>query len=84
MSAHIENITGRYVHLQLEGRDNRIFFEEAGSGIPLICLHTAGADSRQYRDILADERVTSRYRVITFDLPWHGRSSPVGTRKPTR
>lgn len=76
MSAHIEKITGRYVHLEIEGRDNRVFFEEAGSGIPLICLHTAGADSRQYRDILADERVTSRYRVITFDLPWHGRSSP--------
>ena len=42
----------------------RIYFEEAGEGIPLLCLHTAGADSRQFRHLLNDAEVTSRYRVI--------------------
>ena len=40
------------------GARHRIFFEEAGQGIPLLCLHTAGADSRQYRHVLNDARVT--------------------------
>ena len=76
MNAVIEQITGRYVHLDIEGRDHRVYFEEAGAGIPLLCLHTAGSDSRQYRGVLNDPAVTAHFRVITFDLPWHGRSSP--------
>ena len=61
-----EPITGRYVRLTLEDRSHRIFFEEAGptSGIPLVCLHTAGSDSRQYRHILNDTAITDRFRVI--------------------
>lgn len=76
MSAMIEAVTGRYLRLDHAGRAHRIYFEEAGEGIPLVCLHTAGSDSRQYRGILNDPEITSRYRVIAFDLPWHGKSSP--------
>jgi pimeloyl-ACP methyl ester carboxylesterase len=72
----IEPVTGRYLRLPFEGRPHRVYFEEAGSGIPLICLHTAGSDGRQYRHILNDPAVTDRFRVIAFDLPWHGKSSP--------
>ncbi|MDP6342684.1 MAG: alpha/beta hydrolase [Alphaproteobacteria bacterium] len=72
----IEPIVGRYLRLDFEGRPHRVYFEEAGQGIPLICLHTAGADGRQYRSILNDPEITSRFRVIVFDLPWHGKSSP--------
>lgn len=72
----IEPVTGRYLRLQFEGRPHRIYFEEAGQGIPLICLHTAGSDGRQYRHLLNDPQVTDRFRVIAFDLPWHGKSSP--------
>lgn len=72
----IEPIVGRYLNLTIGGDEHRIFFEEAGSGIPLLCLHTAGADSRQFRHLLNDAAVTSRYRVIAFDLPCHGRSNP--------
>src|ERR687886_2102213 len=32
--ADIEEIVGRYIHLDLFGQDNRIYFEEAGEGIP--------------------------------------------------
>ncbi len=76
MKACIEEITGRYLHFTYDGLDQRVYFEEAGSGIPLVCLHTAGSDTRQFRGLLNDKRITSRYRVIAFDLPWHGKSSP--------
>ena len=72
----LEPIVGRYAHLELEGREHRVYFEEAGQGIPLICLHTAGSDSRQYRAVLNDPEITRRFRVIAFDMPWHGKSSP--------
>jgi pimeloyl-ACP methyl ester carboxylesterase len=72
----IEPVVGRYLRLDLNGKPHRLYFEEAGEGIPLLCLHTAGADGRQYRAILNDAAITSRYRVIAFDLPWHGKSSP--------
>jgi len=72
----IEPITGRYLRLVLEGRPHRIYFEEAGQGIPLLLLHTAGSDGRQWRDLLNDAEVTARFRCIAFDMPWHGKSSP--------
>lgn len=72
----IEPVIGRYLRLDFRGRPHRLYFEEAGEGIPLLCLHTAGADSRQYRAILNDAEITRRFRVIAFDLPWHGKSSP--------
>jgi len=71
-----EPIVGRYLDLEIDGASHRIFVEEAGQGIPLLCLHTAGADSRQYRHLLNDAAVTSTYRVIAFDMPYHGRSNP--------
>jgi len=76
MSTVLEPIIGRYVWLEIEGRRHRVYFEEAGQGIPLICLHTAGADGRQYRGLFNDPAVTANYRVLAFDLPWHGKSSP--------
>jgi pimeloyl-ACP methyl ester carboxylesterase len=72
----IEPITGRYAHVALEGRTHRLYFEEAGEGIPLLCLHTAGSDGRQYRAVLNDSSITRNFRVIAFDMPWHGKSSP--------
>ena len=72
----IEPIVGRYVHVEIENEPYRVYFEEAGEGIPLVCLHTAGAHSSQYRHLMCDEAVTGRYRVLAFDLPWHGKSNP--------
>lgn len=71
-----EPIRGAYVHLSLGGRPHRVYFEEAGQGIPLVCLHTAGADNRQFRHLLNDEAVTRHFRVLAFDMPWHGKSLP--------
>ena len=76
MAARIEPITGRYLHLEIDGRPHRVYFEEAGQGIPLLCLHTAGSDGRQYRAIMNDPEITRHFRVIAYDMPWHGKSSP--------
>lgn len=72
----LEPIVGRYLNLESRGAAYRVFLEEAGQGVPLLCLHTAGADSRQYRHLLNDDAVTRRFRVIAFDMPYHGRSTP--------
>lgn len=76
MKPTFEPIIGRYLHLALSGRPHRLYVEEAGSGIPLVCLHTAGADGRQFRHLMNDAAITRDYRVIVFDMPWHGKSLP--------
>ena len=75
MTKH-DPITGRYVYLTVEDTEYRVYYEEAGSGIPLIVGHTAGSDGRQYRHLLCDPEVTRHFRVIAFDLPFHGKSLP--------
>lgn len=72
----VEPIVGRYVWVPYQGRRYRIYFEEAGAGPPLLLLHTAGADSRQYAGLLNDPSLLERRRLVAFDLPWHGRSFP--------
>jgi pimeloyl-ACP methyl ester carboxylesterase len=76
VAVSLEPIVGRYMSLELGGRQNRVYFEEAGQGIPLVCLHTAGADGRQFRHLMTDEAVTNHFRVMAFDMPWHGKSLP--------
>ncbi len=76
MTAILDPIVGRYLRLDLAGKPHRIYFEEAGQGIPLVCLHTAGADGRQFHHLMTDPAITAHFRVIAFDLPWHGKSSP--------
>lgn len=74
--APVEPIVGRYLTLTLGGRPHRVYFEEAGGGIPLLCLHTAGAHGAQYRHLMTDTAVTHDFRVLAFDMPWHGKSLP--------
>ncbi|MFI4989266.1 MAG: alpha/beta fold hydrolase [Alphaproteobacteria bacterium] len=76
MAAEIEPIVGRYARIAIGGRPHRVYFEESGEGIPLLCLHTAGSDGRQWRHLMTDPEVTRHYRVLAFDMPWHGKSNP--------
>ena len=39
--AEFEPIVGRYLPVRFDGLNYRIFIEEAGGGVPLLCLHTA-------------------------------------------
>ncbi len=69
-------IIGRYAHVEVGEDRHRVYFEEAGRGRPLVCLHTAGADSRQWHGLLCDTEITDNWRTIAFDLPYHGRTMP--------
>jgi len=69
-------IRGGYVWIEFEGRPSRIYYEEAGTGRDLLCLHTAGSDSRQFYRLLNDAGLGAEWRMVAFDLPWHGKSLP--------
>ena len=72
---------GRYVHLELDGHDHRIYFEEAGTGIPVLMQHTAGSHGTQWRHLFENTDITDHFRLIAYDLPFHGKSvPPVGRR----
>jgi pimeloyl-ACP methyl ester carboxylesterase len=80
MARFAEGITGRYVYLTVQGTEYRVYFEEAGQGTPILCQHTAGSDGRQYRHLLEDPEITQDFRVVAYDLPFHGRSLPPTSR----
>ncbi|WP_411968904.1 alpha/beta fold hydrolase [Haloferax sp. YSSS75] len=72
-----EALTGGYVWLECQGEKYRTYYEVAGSGdVPLVLLHTASADSRQYRHLMNDEDILDRFTLYTFDMPWHGQTCP--------
>jgi hypothetical protein len=69
---------GRYVYVDIQGVQYRVYYEESGAvdGVPLIMLHTAGADGRQWRHVLEDAELRSAFRMVAPDLPYHGKSLP--------
>jgi pimeloyl-ACP methyl ester carboxylesterase len=71
-----EPIIGRYLTVTVQGRQQRIYVETAGQGTAVLCLHTAGADTRQWRHILNDACLTAGHQFFAFDMPWHGKSLP--------
>jgi len=72
----LSDVAGRYVMLELDGLPHRVYYEEAGQGIPMLCQHTAGAHGSQWRHVLENDEITRRFRVIAYDLPFHGKSLP--------
>jgi pimeloyl-ACP methyl ester carboxylesterase len=72
----IDSPVGRYIHLSLQGQDHRVYFEEAGSGIPLLLQHTAGCHGSQWRHLFECSAITDHFRLIAYDLPYHGKSLP--------
>ncbi len=72
----IDMPVGRYVHLTIAGYDHRIYFEEAGQGIPVLLQHTAGCHGSQWRHLFEMPEITNRFRLIAYDLPCHGKSLP--------
>jgi len=69
-------IRGGYVYLPVQGLEYRVYYEEAGAGIPMILMHTAGTDGRLYRHMLEDPEMTKDFRIVAVDLPYHGKSLP--------
>lgn len=74
--ARFDSTTGRYVYLVIDGIEYRVYFEEAGAGVPIVLQHTAGADGRQWRHFLEDRDLQRDFRLIAYDLPYHGKSVP--------
>ena len=72
----VRPISGGYVPVSARGATHQVYYETAGSGRDLLCLHTAGADGRQFHRLMADPRLTEGHRLVAFDLPWHGKSPP--------
>jgi pimeloyl-ACP methyl ester carboxylesterase len=72
---------GRYVHLDIGGQDYRVYFEEAGAGIPMLLQHTAGCHGSQWRHLFERREITDHFRLIAYDLPFHGKSLPPVGRK---
>ena len=75
-ATRFDRACGRYVYVEIEGREYRIYFEESGQGIPILLQHTAGADGRQWRHLLEDDQICRDHRLIAYDLPYHGKSVP--------
>lgn len=67
---------GRYANVNLGGVTHRIYFEEAGSGIPMLLQHTAGSHGTQWRHLFEMPEITDNFRLIAYDLPYHGKSIP--------
>ncbi|KAJ9637486.1 hypothetical protein H2204_004910 [Knufia peltigerae] len=79
-----DSIVGHYTWLSLPGVGKcKIFYETSGQGDqPILFLHTAGADSRQFHSMMMNGYLQRRYRMVAFDLPGHGRSFPGSQQHP--
>jgi pimeloyl-ACP methyl ester carboxylesterase len=69
-------VQGGYVQVTAGGTSYQIYYETAGSGPDVLCMHTAGSDGRQFHGLMADDAITHGHRLVSFDLPWHGKSPP--------
>ena len=76
-----DDAVGRYIYVDIEDVQYRIYYEATGSGIPLLMQHTAGTDGRQWRHILEDRDYQQAFQLIAYDLPYHGKSLPPTSKR---
>lgn len=55
--------------------DAKIYYESAGTGMPLVMIHAGVADSRQWNNEFAF--FSQNHRVIRYDMRGYGKSEPV-------
>jgi pimeloyl-ACP methyl ester carboxylesterase len=67
-----EDIRGHYIKVA----GTRTFYDEIGTGQPLVCIHTAGACSLEYQYALP-LYAEHGFHAFALDLPGHSRSYPV-------
>jgi pimeloyl-ACP methyl ester carboxylesterase len=72
----IPRVTAGYVPVTALGQTYQVYYEAAGTGRDILCMHTAGSDCRQFHGLMAEPRITAGHRLVAFDLPWHGKSLP--------
>jgi pimeloyl-ACP methyl ester carboxylesterase len=59
--------------------DGTLWYDEHGSGPPMVCIHGGWQDSDAWRDQL--ERFADEYRVIRMDIRGHGKTGATDTRR---
>ena len=57
-----------------------VSYTEAGEGVPLVFLHGIGSGARSWSSQI--DGLSDRYRVIAWDAPGYGSSSPVLSSEP--
>jgi pimeloyl-ACP methyl ester carboxylesterase len=69
-------IRGSYVPLRTSAGRDWVQVERSGSedAAPLLMLHTAGADTRQWHGLMGHAALRDAWSMHAFDLPGHGRS----------
>jgi pimeloyl-ACP methyl ester carboxylesterase len=67
----VAKISGTYVDV----RGVRTYVERCGTGQSVLCLHTAGRDSRQWHWLM--QELASDFELVAFDYPGHGKSWPL-------
>ena len=65
-------VNDRFVAVHGHGRQH---YKEAGSGEPLILIHTNGASAWQYAEVFP--LLLTRFHVLAWDMPGHGDSDPI-------
>lgn len=68
---NISEIEGRYVSIH----GVRSYYERCGKGVPVLLLHSAGREGRQWHGIM--EQLGDRFQFFAPDLPGHGKSWPL-------
>ena len=81
-AADLSRLRGSYHKVTTaRGQTAQLYTEQAGNGPPVLCLHTAGADTRQFHGVMCDAELGAAWRFIGFDMPHHGRSMPPSGRR---
>lgn len=63
--------TSGFIHIG----NAKIYYESAGTGMPLVMIHAGVADSRQWNNEFAF--FSQNHRVIRYDMRGYGKSEPV-------
>lgn len=58
-------------------KDVKLYYEDTGGGMPLLLLHGFGGTTSRWDPFKSELSKTNR--LITMDLPGHGRSDPMDT-----
>ena len=65
-------VEDRFVAVHGHGRQH---YKHAGSGEPLVLIHTNGASAWQYAEVFP--MLLTRFHVLAWDMPGHGDSDPI-------
>ena len=58
------DVVGRYVTIEVDDCEYKVFYLQNGKGIPLICQHTAGCHNHQWRGLLEDKKLYTHNHLL--------------------